>query len=51
MEKVNICKTNFHGEDVSHDVYYNAMVVLKVDSVYKQGVKATILYVVYVDIC
>lgn len=40
MEKVNICwkgiKTNFHGHDVPHDLYYNTTVVLKINFVYKQ---------------
>ena len=30
-------KTNFHGQDVSYDMHYNATAVLKIDSVYKQG--------------
>ena len=30
-------KTNFHGQDVLHDMYCNATVVLKIDSVHKQG--------------
>ena len=30
-------KTNFHGQDVPHDMYCNATAVLKIDSVYKQG--------------
>ena len=30
-------KTNFHGQDVPHGMYCNATVVLKIDSVYKQG--------------
>ena len=30
-------KTNFHGQDVPYDMYCNATVVLKIDSVYKQG--------------
>ena len=30
-------KTNFHGQDVPYDMYFNAMAVLKIDSVYKQG--------------
>ena len=30
-------KTTFHGQDVPHDMYCNATVVLKIDSVYKQG--------------
>ena len=30
-------KTNFHGQDVPHDVYCNATAVLKIDSAYKQG--------------
>ena len=30
-------KTNFHGQDVPHDMYCNATVVLKIDSLYKQG--------------
>ena len=30
-------KTNFHGQDVAHDMYCNATAVLKTDPVYKQG--------------
>ena len=30
-------KTNFYGQDVPHDMYCNAMAVLKIDSVYKQA--------------
>ena len=30
-------KTNFHGQHVPYDIYCNAMAVLKIDSVYKQG--------------
>ena len=30
-------KTNFHGQDVSYNIYCNAAAVLKTDSVYKQG--------------
>ena len=30
-------KTNFHGQHVPHDMYCNAMAVLKICSVYKQG--------------
>ena len=30
-------KANFHGQDVPYDMYCNATVVLKIDSVYKQG--------------
>ena len=30
-------KTNFHGQDVPYDMYCNATVALKTDSVYKQG--------------
>ena len=30
-------KTNFHGQDVAYNMHCNAMVVLKIDSVYKQG--------------
>ena len=30
-------KTNFHGQDVPHNIHCNAMVVLNIDSVYKQG--------------
>ena len=30
-------KTNFHGQDAPHDMYCNATVVLRIDSVYKQG--------------
>ena len=30
-------KTNFHGQDIPHDMYCNATAVLKIDSVYKQG--------------
>ena len=29
-------KTNFHGQDVLHDMYCSATAVLKIDSVYKQ---------------
>ena len=32
-------KTNFHGQDVPHEMYCYAAVVLKIDSVYKQGKK------------
>ena len=30
-------KTNFHGQDVPHDMHCNATAVLKIHSVYKQG--------------
>ena len=30
-------KTNFYGQDVPYDMYCNATVVLKIDSVYKQS--------------
>ena len=30
-------KTNFHGQDIPHDMYCNATAVLKIDSAYKQG--------------
>ena len=30
-------KTNFHGQDIPYDMYWNAVAVLKIDSVYKQG--------------
>ena len=30
-------RTNFHGQDVLYDVYYNATEVFKVDSIYKQS--------------
>ena len=30
-------KTNFHGQDVSNNMHYNATAVLKIDSFYKQG--------------
>ena len=30
-------KTNFHGQDVPYDMYYNATAVLKINSVYKQS--------------
>ena len=30
-------KTNFHGQDVSYDMYCNATAVFKIDSVYKQS--------------
>ena len=30
-------KTNFHGQDVSYDMYRNATAVLKIDSVFKQS--------------
>ena len=36
MEKECI-KINFHGQDVPCDMYCNATVVLKIDSVYKQS--------------
>ena len=29
-------KTNFHGQDVPHDMHCNATAVLRIDSVYKQ---------------
>ena len=29
--------TNFHGQDVPYNMHCNATVVLKIDSVYKQG--------------
>ena len=35
-------KTNFHSQDVPHDMYCNVTVVLRIDSVYKQ-VKIIIL--------
>ena len=34
--KISI-KTNFHGQDVPHNMYCNATAVLKINSVYKQG--------------
>ena len=30
-------KTNFHGQDMSYNIHWNATAVLKIDSVYKQG--------------
>ena len=42
-------KTNFHGQVVPHDMYCNAMAVLKIDSVYKQG--KNYLLLVYVEEC
>ena len=30
-------KTNFHGQDVPYEMYCNATIVSKIDSVYKQG--------------
>ena len=30
-------KTNFHGQDVLYDMYCNAVAMLKINSVYKQG--------------
>ena len=30
-------KTSFNGQDIPYDMYCNAMTVLKIDSVYKQG--------------
>ena len=36
MRKEHI-KTNFHVQDILHDIYCNTTVVLKIDSVYKQG--------------
>ena len=30
-------KTSFHGQNVPYDMHCNAMAVLKIDSVYKQG--------------
>ena len=30
-------KPNFHGQEVPYDVYCNATVVIKIDSVYRQG--------------
>ena len=33
-ERIN---TNFHGQDVPYNMFRNAMAVLKIDSVYKQG--------------
>ena len=30
-------KTNFHGQDVPHEMHCNATTVLKIDSAYKQG--------------
>ena len=37
MVSLEYIKTNFHGQDVPHQVYCNATAVLKIDSVYKQG--------------
>ena len=31
-------KTNFYGQDVPYHMYYKATAVLKIDSVYKQGI-------------
>ena len=42
-------KTNFHGQDVSYDMYCNAMTVLKIDSLYKQG--KNYHHQVYVEEC
>ena len=36
MRKERI-KTNFHGQDVPYNMYYNATAVLKTDYVYKQA--------------
>ena len=36
MEKKDI-KTNFHGQVPPYDLYCNATIILKIDSVYKQG--------------
>ena len=30
-------KTNFHGQGLPYNMYCNAVAVLKIDSVYKQG--------------
>ena len=30
-------KTNFYGQDVPYDIYCNATIVFKINSVYKQG--------------
>ena len=30
-------KTNFHGQDVSYNIHFNATAVLRIDSIYKQG--------------
>ena len=30
-------KTNFHGQDITYDMYCNATAMLKIDSVYKQS--------------
>ena len=42
-------KTNFHGQNVPYDMYCNATVVLKIDSVYKQS--KTYHPEVYVEEC
>lgn len=33
----NAIKTNFHGQDVLHDIYCIAKAVLKIESVYEQS--------------
>ena len=45
-ERIN---TNFHGQDITYDMYYNAKAVLKTDSVYKQG--KNYLPQIYVEEC
>ena len=44
-------KTNFHGQDNPYDMYCNATVVLKTDSVYKQGKNYHHHPQVYVEEC
>ena len=41
-------KTNFHGQDVSYNMYCNATTLLKIDSLYKQGKN---YHQVYVEEC
>lgn len=35
-QEIKHIKTNFHGQDVPYDVYYNIAAILKVNSVYKK---------------
>ena len=30
-------KTNFHGQDIPYNMYWNATAALKIDSVYKES--------------
>ena len=30
-------KTNFHGQDIPHNMYWKATAALKIDSVYKES--------------